>query len=673
MTKATAKVAAVATGLAMATSMLSLAPIAHAATLTTAQVSSILSLLSSFGASSATIANVNAALTGGTSTSGTTTTTAGSCSFSRSLTIGSTGADVTCLQQALIAGGFSIPAGATGYFGTQTKAAVASWQSSRNVAPAVGYFGPISQGAWNLGGGSSSSTTTTTTTTTGTTGGTTTTTSTALTGNGRLTNISELGDVTNDIKVGDSATNVIGLSMDATDGDVALQRVDATFTIASTGSQSSNLDMYVSDISLYLDGVKLASMAPSGGDKSGRVWTYRFSGLNGVIKSGATGKLYIKVTPLASIGTNEDSVTTAHNVTVTLAADSVRAVGADGISDTYVAAADTVAATGEVFKVSSQTTGTLTVSLASDNPVAGIIATASSTTAGVNLLAFNMKAKNNAVTVTDLGASLGVSAGTVAATVSNVKLMKGSTTIKTGTLTTTGATYANVTFSGVDQTIAANDTVEYWISVDLKNDSGYADGTTITASTTASTLWDVSDSNGATVTPSAPAAGNAQTLIGTGLVTATFVSATATKETGTIAGSNDKVNTSLTFTLTADSGSDIYFDVTEKPGLITVLTDSSGYGWATTTDSNTGTTTAATIAAADTNSNDSAGAYFVIPAGTSRTFTITTSLTNGMVAGKAGMRFTGFNYGTASGTMTNVYNFNMGAFKTLTLTGLAIH
>jgi len=171
-TKATAKVAAIVTGLAMATSMLSLAPIAHAATLTDAQVQSILGLLTSFGANSATIANVQAALTGTAVTSGSTTTTTGTsaCSFSRSLTIGATGADVTCLQQALIGGGFSIPAGATGYFGTQTRTAVASWQSSKNIAPAVGYFGPISRAAFNLGGGST--TTTTTTTTTGTTAGT---------------------------------------------------------------------------------------------------------------------------------------------------------------------------------------------------------------------------------------------------------------------------------------------------------------------------------------------------------------------------------------------------------------------------------------------------------------------------------------------------------------------
>ncbi len=162
-TKAMAKVAAVATGLAMATSMLSLAPMAHAAALTNSQVQSILSLLSSFGADSTTIANVQASLTGGTpSTTTTTTSTGAACSFSKNLTIGSTGMEVTCLQQALIAGGFTIPAGATGYFGSQTRTAVASWQSSKNIAPAVGYFGAISRAAFNLGGGSGSTTTTTT-------------------------------------------------------------------------------------------------------------------------------------------------------------------------------------------------------------------------------------------------------------------------------------------------------------------------------------------------------------------------------------------------------------------------------------------------------------------------------------------------------------------------------
>ncbi len=151
-TNVATKVAAVATGLTMAVSMLAAAPMAHASALTASQVSAIISLLQSFGADAATISNVQASLTGGAPVSGPGSGST-ACAFSRDLTIGSQGADVTCLQQALIAAGFSIPAGATGYFGTQTRAAVASWQSSKNIAPAVGYFGPISRGAFNLGGG----------------------------------------------------------------------------------------------------------------------------------------------------------------------------------------------------------------------------------------------------------------------------------------------------------------------------------------------------------------------------------------------------------------------------------------------------------------------------------------------------------------------------------------
>ena len=171
-TKAIAKVAAVATGLAMATSMLSLAPIAHAASLTSAQIQSILSLLSSFGADSATIANVNAALTGTPSTSGSTGgSVSSSCNFTMDLTMKSKGADVTCLQNALIAAGYSIPAGATGYFGAQTRAAVIAWQKAVGVSPAAGFFGPISRAHWNLGGSSTSGTGTGTGTTTPTSAG----------------------------------------------------------------------------------------------------------------------------------------------------------------------------------------------------------------------------------------------------------------------------------------------------------------------------------------------------------------------------------------------------------------------------------------------------------------------------------------------------------------------
>lgn len=73
------------------------------------------------------------------------TTTTAVYTFTRDLTIGATGADVTALQNWLIQRGYSIPAGATGYFGTQTQGAVSAYQAANGIYPTAGYFGPITR------------------------------------------------------------------------------------------------------------------------------------------------------------------------------------------------------------------------------------------------------------------------------------------------------------------------------------------------------------------------------------------------------------------------------------------------------------------------------------------------------------------------------------------------
>ncbi len=75
--------------------------------------------------------------------------------FNADLSIGASGQDVVNLQSWLIASGFDIPAvsaGVTskGYFGMQTKNAVAAYQRSVGL-PAYGYFGPMTRA--RLGGG----------------------------------------------------------------------------------------------------------------------------------------------------------------------------------------------------------------------------------------------------------------------------------------------------------------------------------------------------------------------------------------------------------------------------------------------------------------------------------------------------------------------------------------
>src|SRR3989339_765642 len=79
---------------------------------------------------------------------GSSVSTADKCSFTRSLTVGSRGDDVTCLQNYLKGAGH-LSVSATGYFGSLTKAAAASWQSANGVSPAVGYFGSISRAKYD--------------------------------------------------------------------------------------------------------------------------------------------------------------------------------------------------------------------------------------------------------------------------------------------------------------------------------------------------------------------------------------------------------------------------------------------------------------------------------------------------------------------------------------------
>lgn len=77
-----------------------------------------------------------AALTGGTTT------------FSRNLTVGSTGSDVKALQQYLNAKGYEVASSGPGSagmetsrFGPATKAALAKFQAAVGISPASGYFG----------------------------------------------------------------------------------------------------------------------------------------------------------------------------------------------------------------------------------------------------------------------------------------------------------------------------------------------------------------------------------------------------------------------------------------------------------------------------------------------------------------------------------------------------
>lgn len=61
---------------------------------------------------------------------------------SQDLELGMSGENVISIQEFLINSGYTIEAGATGYFGQQTKNALSMYQRANNITPASGYFGP---------------------------------------------------------------------------------------------------------------------------------------------------------------------------------------------------------------------------------------------------------------------------------------------------------------------------------------------------------------------------------------------------------------------------------------------------------------------------------------------------------------------------------------------------
>lgn len=118
-----------------------------------------LTLVMPFAAGAVTIeelqAQINTLLAQLATLQGTPSTGAAACTFARSLTMKSRGDDVSCLQNYLKSTGhYTYAGGATGYFGSVTKAAVMAWQSANSVSPAAGFFGSVSRAKYSAMGGS---------------------------------------------------------------------------------------------------------------------------------------------------------------------------------------------------------------------------------------------------------------------------------------------------------------------------------------------------------------------------------------------------------------------------------------------------------------------------------------------------------------------------------------
>jgi hypothetical protein len=305
--------------------------------------------------------------------------------------------------------------------------------------------------------------------------------------------------------------------------------------------------------------------------------------------------------------------------------------------------------------------GSLGVSVGIYNPKSALITVGSSTTSGVTLLNFDMKAANQNLVVHDLKAEFRTSDNLIGDVVSNVKLVRGSTVIGSKSVTAGSAGYGSVTFSNIDQAIAKDSTHNYSIVVDLKGNAAYGDGTTLIASTTV-VGWAVSDANGSSVIPSSAVAGNVQTLTSANLST-NLNSATVSVSPATVSGAGDVAQYTIKFTAIAGD-QDLYISGKAARG----PANSTNISFATTTTSSTNTTTTPGsgnyFTAAGTVTGDSAGGYYRIPANTSRQFTLNVTLVGtSLTGGYTGVALRGIGYGVTP-ALGAVYIPDQNIFRT---------
>jgi hypothetical protein len=450
------------------------------------------------------------------------------------LSIGASGVNVTYLQDALLSLGYSIPAGATGYFGLQTKAAVTAFQNTyaaEVLAPlgltsGTGYYGALTAAklAAVLAGGpvavypagctSSAGYSTTTgmpctgganlpagcTSTVGyspTTGvkcdsSSTTSGSTTLSGGAGSvsaykllsspTNLREVGEGQNDVKIA-------GISIEADSGsDLALTAVKLNF---SEGTATRDLDRYLSDVSVWLGSTEIARV-----DASDFTDTNDFDKTvslksGAIIKAGQIGNLYIA----ASGVDNLDSADAGDTWTIDV--DSVRFVDAQGavISEDPGTASRTFSA--ETFATASNVQLRLTEN--TGNPdISNVEVDDVNTTDGVLLVKGNLKATGSDIEIRELPVTL-VSASAEAdidTIATNLILKINGDEIQSldvgadcalDETPVTGANDPNTImcqFDNVDTTISAGSTATVEIVADLNGTDDMADGEGSTLSAT---------------------------------------------------------------------------------------------------------------------------------------------------------------------------------------------
>ncbi len=539
------------------------------------------------------------ALQGG-ATPATSTAACTGVTFTRALTIGSTGTDVKCLQSLLNSNGYTVATTGVGsagmetsYFGSLTLAAVQQFQAAKGWTPA-NQVGPLTRAALNT------LVTTTPGTTTPTTPGVTTPGA-----EGSITVTKSVSPISGiEMNVGQSNVAVAAVDVKATGSDVVVNRLDVHFTSVSETSCNVRPWTMISAATIS-DGTTSKSVAVTSANTTevtiGSDYMVRVEGLNMLVSKDTTKKITLSVD---SAGLPVGATTCTP--TIQFGINAVRATDGAGISQTGPSSALSTS----TFVITTGDTGTLTVSTNTDNPKArNVIVQETAQTDDVVLMKFDVKAKNNDVILRTVRIQAN-SSDTLATVLPTVKLLDGTTELAS---TSTAATS---TFSNLSVTIPKDTTKTFTVMGTIsRQDTNFSEGTWVSANLTATDISGEDASTFATVTASGSNLDPANAYMYLQAPTFALVSSSIVNVAGTSGSTSQAADAVIRFNVTA-TGADIYVrnysSTAASSGVVAQAQDS-----ATGTVAQTFTT------------NATAGTYaWKVSAGDTKYFEVTTRITN---------------------------------------------
>jgi peptidoglycan hydrolase-like protein with peptidoglycan-binding domain len=543
-----------------------------------------------------------AGMTGGSSSS--------SCTqFTMDLTMGASGAEVTALQKFLIGKGHTIAAGATGYFGGQTQAALSAFQSANGISPAAGYFGPVTRAKVNgmcttTGGDDNSDDEDNNDDDSSS--------SDDLSGEADYSaSKSDLkdGDDTN-VEEGQEDAPVADLEVEFKDGDAKITRIDVD--LSATGEEDA-WDTF-DEISLWVDGEEVAREDASDEDNyldtTDGNGSIRFSGLDIVAMEDES----VTITIGASIQGSVDNLAATWNVDVT----GMRFMDADDVSTTLDNSDLDLDATDFEIDVEGADDEVI-VKSSSEDPDATTIAVDETTKSDwTTIFAFDVDTDDstNDIEVNTLKVGVVTNTDEVDDVVSDIQLVIDGETYDDVTWSNSNNASSTATFDiDGDLVIDAGDRVTVEVQVEFNKLTGnYDEGDTIFATTTGAS----GDFEGADdVTGEGAATGETHTLRTQGAILEAGDTTETIKANTDSTTADDEGVFTIKFDVTAFE-SDLFVAKTGARG-----TSISGGVNYTIEDSNGAVTTSGTTTASLTSTADTENSLFKVAEGETETFTLT--------------------------------------------------